>query len=280
MVDQVVTDLASALPATDETGERVSMDQRRSDAMVSVFRSIREGSLARYPEEADDETTAVPGTTLPRVPVRRVHDLGLVVHADTLFGDGPRADATGEQRGLGSPAAVDPTSARRLARRHLDNGGDVQVLVVDATGALEGVVRLGNGTAQALTDRARLADAVRTGLATAPALTTPTYQPTEAIARHVRAEAPTCSFYDCPRQARSCDLDHDTPWPRGPTAVTNLDPKCRRHHQLKTNGLARSQLRAGPGTGARSVQWRLAGGVLVTTAPQPLPGCGETPAPG
>src|SRR5690606_19994985 len=101
-----------------------------------------------------------------------------------------------------------------------------------------------------------------------------TYEPTEVIARYVRADAPTCSFYDCPRQARSCDLDHDTPWPRGPTAVTNLDPKCRRHHQLKTNGLARSQLRAGLGTGARNVQWRLAGGVLVTTAPQPLPGCG------
>src|SRR5690606_26957003 len=119
MVDQVVTDLASALPATDETGARVSMDQRRSDAMVSVFRSIREGSLARYPQEADDETAAsrppggsstapgsggvgptagFAGTALPRVPVRRVHDLGLVVHADTLFGDGPRADATGEQR--------------------------------------------------------------------------------------------------------------------------------------------------------------------------------------
>jgi hypothetical protein len=301
MVDQVVTDLASALPATDDTGARVSLDQRRSDAMVNVFRSIREGSLARYPHGADPQAVTSPtpgdpatevdrraagaspgfaGTTLPRVPVRRVHDLGLVLHADTMFGDGPRAEATGEQRGLGAPLAVDSSSARWMARRHLNNGGNVQVMVVDASDALAQVVCLDNRAARGFTTRADLHAAVRAALAAAPALSTPSYEPTEAIARHVRAEAPTCSFYDCPRQARSCDLDHDTPWPRGPTAVTNLDPKCRRHHQLKTNGLARSQLRAGPGTGARSVQWRLAGGVLVTTAPQPLPGCGETPAPG
>lgn len=79
-------------------------------------------------------------------------------------------------------------------------------------------------------------------------LATGGYTPTAAIARHVQAEASTCSFYDCPRQARSCDLDHDTPWPRGPTDVTNLDPQCRRHHNLKTAGLT------------------------VTTTPAPLPG--------
>jgi hypothetical protein len=90
----------------------------------------------------------------------------------------------------------------------------------------------------------------------------------------VRAEAPTCSFYDCPRRARSCDLDHDTPWPRGPTSVTNLDPKCRRHHNAKTFGVVQTNLTAGPGTGPRTVHWTLPCGVQVTTSPESLPGVG------
>src|SRR5690606_37117910 len=57
MVDQVVTDLARALPATDETGGQVSMDQRRSDAMVGVFRSIRDGCLDQYPDPASKPGT-------------------------------------------------------------------------------------------------------------------------------------------------------------------------------------------------------------------------------
>ncbi len=92
----------------------------------------------------------------------------------------------------------------------------------------------------------------------------------------MRAEAPTCSFYDCPRPARSCDLDHDDPWPRGPTSVTNLDPKCRHHHQTKTLALVRSRLSAGPGRGPRHTTWTLRTGATVTTHPEPLPGC-DTP---
>jgi hypothetical protein len=99
--------------------------------------------------------------------------------------------------------------------------------------------------------------AVRQAIADAPTWEVQGHDPSEAIARHVRAAAPTCSFYDCPRQARSCDLDHDTPWPRGPTSVTNLDPKCRRHHNAKTLGVARTRLTAGPGAGPRTVHWTL-----------------------
>ena len=39
----------------------------------------------------------------------------------------------------------------------------------------------------------------------------------------------------CNRAARSCDLDHTTPWPHGSTEPTNLGPLCRRHHNLKTH---------------------------------------------
>jgi hypothetical protein len=114
--------------------------------------------------------------------------------------------------------------------------------------------------------------AVRQQLTSAPPWQSDVNDPSEAIARHVRAEEPTCSFYDCPRRARSCDIDHDTPWPRGPTSVGNLDPKCRRHHNAKTLGVARTMLTAGPGTGPRTVHWTLPTGIQVTTAPELLPG--------
>jgi hypothetical protein len=291
LADQVVSDLARAWPATDTDGVRLSMDQRRADALMDLFRAVRDGSLARYPEPAaDDVAEAVPGTAagaafgigagtdtasgvcLPRVPVRRVHDLGLVLHADTLFDDGPAADDSALVRGLGRPGVVDPSSARRLARRQLRQGTAVQVLVVDATGAVERVVRLDGRAAGHCISRRTLVTAVRAAITTAPPLSTCGHHPAESIARHVRAEAPTCSFYDCPRRARSCDLDHDTPWPRGPTSVTNLDPKCRRHHNAKTLALARTRLTAGPGAGTRTVHWTLPGGITVTTTPEPLPG--------
>jgi hypothetical protein len=262
------------------------MDQRRADALIGLFRAVRDGSLGDHPGPTGEPNagsafgpTAASGTRLPRVPVRRVHDLGLVLHADTLFSDGPAADATGQLRGLGQPAVLAPGSARTLARQQLRNGTGVQVLVVDDTGALERVVRLDRDTAETCGSRESLIAAVRQRLSTAPELEADGHDPSEAIARHVRAEAPTCSFYDCPRRARSCDLDHDTPWPRGPTSVANLDPKCRRHHNAKTLGAVQTRLTAGPGAGRRTVRWSLPCGVQVTTSPEPLPGTGLRPAP-
>ena len=93
----------------------------------------------------------------------------------------------------------------------------------------------------------------------------------------MHAAAPTCSFYDCPRRARSCDLDHDTPWPRGPTSVTNLDPKCRRHHNAKTAGVFKTKLTTGPGAGRRSVRWTLPAGIQVTTSPRAATRHGAAP---
>jgi hypothetical protein len=240
LADQVISDLAYAWPARDEAGVRLSMDQRRADAFIGLLRAVRDHSVTGVPTL--NAAAGTPG--LPRVPVRRVHDLGLVLHADTLFGDGPAAEETGQLRGLGQPAVVDPDSARTLARKQLREGTGVQVLVVDDSGAVQHVVRLDRDTARSCGSREKLADA--------PPLEVEGHDPSEAIARHVRAAAPTCSFYDCPRQARSCDLDHDTPWPRGPTSVSNLDPKCRRHHNAKTLGVVQTRLTAGPGAGRRT----------------------------
>jgi 5-methylcytosine-specific restriction endonuclease McrA len=50
-----------------------------------------------------------------------------------------------------------------------------------------------------------------------------------------------CVFPWCGRDARSCDLDHVTPYvpmdeggPPGQTNPQNLAPLCRRHHRAKT----------------------------------------------
>ncbi len=257
MVDRVVDDLAQAWPTHDPDGARLTLDQRRADAVIDLFRRVRDTGADQEP-------------VLPVVPVRRVTHLGLVLHADTLFDDGPRRRATAEQRGLGRPTVLDPSTARQRATRQLQAGTGVQVLVVDDQGGVQHVMRV---PAAACADRETLIAAVRA--APRHAMTTDRYAPTAAITRHVHAAAPTCSAYDCPRSAAGCDLDHSEPWPRGPTSITNLDPKCRRHHQAKTHAVVRSRLHAdgGLGTAGRRVTWTYRSGLTVTTHPEPLPGC-------
>ncbi len=57
------------------------------------------------------------------------------------------------------------------------------------------------------------------------------------------------------------------PWPRGPTEVTNLAPRHRRHHELKTRGLVATRLNQDG-----SVEHSMLTGLTVTTRPEPLPG--------
>uniref|UniRef100_UPI001F0C874D HNH endonuclease signature motif containing protein n=1 Tax=Nocardioides speluncae TaxID=2670337 RepID=UPI001F0C874D len=67
-------------------------------------------------------------------------------------------------------------------------------------------------------------------------IATAAYEIPDRIRDHVIARDPTCVFPHCSRNARSCDLDHITPYARGGrTATDNLAPLCRRHHRLKTH---------------------------------------------
>jgi hypothetical protein len=115
--------------------------------------------------------------------------------------------------------------------------------------------------------RALLEAAVTARLEDLPPLSSESYPPTVAIEEHVRARNPRCTGYDCPRQAGRCDLDHDTPWPRGPTDADNLGPRCRRQHEIKTRGLVRTQLHADG-----SLDTLMLTRLVVTTRPEPLPG--------
>lgn len=76
-------------------------------------------------------------------------------------------------------------------------------------------------------------------LLTGAALSRPTraYRPTAAMVEHVRAVDGRCRGPGCEVVAARCDLDHETPWPAGPTSVDNLHSKHRLHHNLKTDGI-------------------------------------------
>ena len=198
------------------------MDQRRVDAFVDVFTRIRDGQ------------------PLPGVPVRRERELALVVHADTFFGDGPAANDPGETRGPGGvPAPVDPVTAREQAHASAATGA-TNVLLVDTTGTLHRMVRLPTAPAGGWT-RQLLDQALAARLDSCRRCRT------DRMRRRWRSPStcgrnPRCTAYDCPRRAHRCDLDHDVPWPRGPTEVDNLAPRHRRHHELKTRGLIRTRL--------------------------------------
>lgn len=63
------------------------------------------------------------------------------------------------------------------------------------------------------------------------------YVPPTRLRAQVQARDRVCRAPGCVVAASSCDLDHDVPWPAGPTTAGNLTAKHRRHHQVKTAGL-------------------------------------------
>ncbi|WP_073693772.1 DUF222 domain-containing protein [Mycobacterium sp. ST-F2] len=75
---------------------------------------------------------------------------------------------------------------------------------------------------------------VRTVASSADVAGVSRYRPSVAMDEFVRMRAMTCMFPGCDQPATNCDLDHTIPWPAGPTHPGNLNPKCRKHHLLKT----------------------------------------------
>jgi hypothetical protein len=60
-----------------------------------------------------------------------------------------------------------------------------------------------------------------------------TYRPPAALAEHVIARDQHCVHPGCRRKAITCHLDHRVPYPAGGTNAQNLQPLCKRHHDLK-----------------------------------------------
>jgi hypothetical protein len=86
---------------------------------------------------------------------------------------------------------------------------------------------------------AAVADLIARGTKVCP-LATPgpqpekSYRPSAALARFIRFRDLTCRHPGCDRPASQTDIDHTIPWPAGVTHPSNLTPKCRKHHLLKT----------------------------------------------
>ena len=70
---------------------------------------------------------------------------------------------------------------------------------------------------------------------TAQTVSTTAYRPTAKIRALVEAVDGTCRGPGCTIPAARCDLDHDIPWPHGPTDATNLTSKHRDHHNARTH---------------------------------------------
>ena len=74
------------------------------------------------------------------------------------------------------------------------------------------------------------------------------YKPSRALAAQVRADHPYCLHPGCDVPSDRCDLDHIVEFDRqhpergGWTVRTNIGPRCRLHHNLKTRKLWRTEL--------------------------------------
>jgi hypothetical protein len=124
----------------------------------------------------------------------------------------------------------------------------------------------------------RLAVDLDTG--TAVQLSADCYTPTRAMAEHVRALDGTCRAPGCQVPAERCDLDHITPWPAGPTRVTNLQALSRGCHHPKTSGAWTARRdhhpaagpddrdRGGGGRGSGATRWTTLTGREYVTYPK------------
>ncbi len=89
------------------------------------------------------------------------------------------------------------------------------------------------------------------------------------MARHVKARDVTCTFPGCPKLAQSCQNDHLTPWPTGPTHLDNIASECVHHHQSKTQRCF-TVTRTSKGPQSGSVHWTTQNGHTVTREPRHL----------
>ncbi|MGY2128919.1 DUF222 domain-containing protein [Blastococcus sp. SYSU DS0617] len=93
------------------------------------------------------------------------------------------------------------------------------------------------------------------------------YRPRAALDRFVRARDPRCRFPGCRRRVpRGGELDHDRPWPEGPTSAGNLVGYCTGHHRGKHQAPGWQHHLAADGTLTVTTPT----GLAATTAPPPF----------
>lgn len=101
---------------------------------------------------------------------------------------------------------------------------------------------------------------------------TTTYRPPRALRDLVIARDRTCTSPGCSRPARTAQLDHNVPFPEGPTSEGNMDAKCGVDHNLKTAGLLTAE--RDPETGETT--WTDRHGTSYTRPPKTMPTAPDT----
>jgi len=124
------------------------------------------------------------------------------------------------------------------------------------------------GTLLALTD----ASGLRAGSALGPPPPSDGYEPGAELDRFVRLRDRRCRFPGCRARPRRCDLDHECPYPHGPTAHDNLCCLCEHHHRLSHQAPGWAMWRTADG----GLAWRSPDGRTTTTHPPPF-GAADAP---
>ncbi|MCW2603173.1 MAG: hypothetical protein JWN61_1308 [Pseudonocardiales bacterium] len=96
---------------------------------------------------------------------------------------------------------------------------------------------------------------------------TETYRPPQALKDLIIARDRSCTGPGCSTPARMCQIDHETPFPRGSTGQRNNDAKCVTEHALKTARLFDAA--RDPDTGA--TVWTDRHGANYTRLPETVP---------
>jgi hypothetical protein len=100
------------------------------------------------------------------------------------------------------------------------------------------------------------------------------YRVQSRMARYLRIRRPRCEWPGCGARAVRCDLDHDIPYPDGPTCPCNLGPLCRHHHRIKQQGWIKHRRSDG------AVWWlEPSGQSWLSPSPHQPPAAAERPLP-
>jgi hypothetical protein len=95
-------------------------------------------------------------------------------------------------------------------------------------------------------------------------LVTTKRRPTKAQKDLIQVQDPECVFITCRQDSNHCDIDHTVAWAQHHhTTVTELDPLCPHHNQVKEHGWKLTKTKPG------SYTWTSPLGHTYTTGPDP-----------